>query len=361
MRIISFLFLFFIGFAVFSQQKDWDLIDQKIAQIPPSAEKSIPALSKWINVEFLAKPERMRAIQRWIAMNLSYDFNSSIEELTKKENHEIVASAFRTRKSVCGGYAGLMDSLCKLVGIQSYVIDGYTIQDGKINPNPHAWVAAKIDEKWWIFDPTWSSGRLVNGRYEHDFDESYFMVPPQKMILSHIPFDPIWQFLEFPQYATNDKVFRTTSRYDFIDSIQLHQQLSNKLQITNEIRRINEFQATNQAIAKRLSFLYDNLDVELYNENIKLYNRAIKNYNEAVTNWDTYIDFRNKHLDDIQHVKKRMPDLNKILDQLDHCSNLLQQMKELTSDLANGVFDLSRAIKSMKSQIQEEKNLINNS
>jgi hypothetical protein len=361
MRIISFLFLFFISFAVFSQQKDWDYVDQKIAQVPPSAEKSIPALSKWINTVFLAKPERVRAIHRWIALNLSYDFNSSIAELTKKENPEIVASAFRTRKSVCGGYAGLMDSLFKLADIQSYVIDGYTIQEGKINPNPHAWVAAKIGEKWWIFDPTWSSGRLVNGSYEHEFDESYFMVPPEKMILSHIPFDPIWQFLEFPQYFVNGKVLRTNIRYDFIDSIQLQQQLTNKEQITNEIRRINETQTTNQAIAKRLSFLYNNLDVELYNENIKLYNKAIKIYNEAVTKWDTYINFRNKHLEDIRLVKKRMPDLEEMLEMLDKAGNLLKQMKELTSDLANGVFDLRRAIKSMKSQIQEEKNLINNS
>ena len=360
-RISIFLVLLFVGFAAFPQQNDWDRIDQKVAKVPASAEKSIPLLASWIKANFIGEKDRIRAIHRWIAVNLVYDFNSSIAELTKKENQEIIASAFRTRKSVCGGYAGLMDSLCVLAGIHSYVIDGYTIQDGKINPNPHAWIAAEINQNWFLFDPTWSSGSLVNGTYEHEFDESYFMVSSEKMILSHIPFDPIWQFLRFPQFSKNNKFFQTKTAYDFEDSIDQYLQLSDKQRITNEIRRIGESQTTNQAIVKRLSFLYDNLDVELYNENINLYNQAIQIYNAAVSKWDDYINFRNKNLDNMQSIKKKSPVLDELIHKLDKASAILQQMVELPSDLANGVFSLRKSIKLMKSQVQDEQQLMKRS
>ncbi len=361
MRNALVLMLFLISFTAFPQQTDWDHVDQKVARIPAFAENSIPALASWINKEFTNQPDQSRAIHRWIAMNLRYDFTSSIAELTKMENQMIVESAFQTRRSVCGGYAGLMDSLCKLVKIDSYVIDGYTIQDGKINPNPHAWVAAKINEKWYLFDPTWSSGSLVNGNYEHEFDGAYFMVSPEKMILSHIPFDPIWQFLDFPQYSKNETVFRTKTQYDFSDSIRKYMQLSNKQQITDEIRRIGESQATNQAIVKRLSFLYDNLDVELYNENIKLYNKAINIYNDAVTKWDDYINFRNKNLDNIQSIKKKRPLLDELIRSLDSAISIMEEMTSITSDVAGGANNLRRSIYTMKSQILEEKQLMSRS
>lgn len=361
MRNILVLMLFLLSFIAYSQQTNWDQVDQKVARTPALAEKSIPALASWMNKEFTNQPEQIRAIHRWIALNLKYDFNSSIAELTKKENQEIIASAFRTRKSVCGGYAGLMDSICRLLNIDSYVIDGFTIQDGKINPNPHAWVAAEINKKWFLFDPTWSSGSLVNGNYEHEFDESYFMVSAEKMILSHIPFDPIWQFSEFPQYSKNNKVYRTKTMYHFVDSIDQYLQLSDKQRITDEIRRIDESQTTNQAIVKRLSFLYDNLDVELYNENINLYNQAINLYNGAVSKWDDYISFRNKNLDNMQSIKKKSPVLDELIQHLDKASAKLHQMIELPSDLASGVFGLRKSIKSMKLQVLEEKRLLNRS
>ena len=361
MRNALLLILFLISFTAYPQQTHWDQVDQKVARIPAFAEKSIPALASWIKKEFTNQPEQIRSIHRWIAVNLVYDFNSSIAELTKKENEEIVASAFRTRKSVCGGYAGLMDSLCELVDINSYVIDGYTIQDGKINPNPHAWIAAEINQNWFLFDPTWSSGSLVNGNYEHEFDESYFMVSPEKMILSHIPFDPIWQFLKFPQFSKSNQVYQTKTAYDFEDSIDQYLQLSDKLRITSEIRRIGESQTTNQAIVKRLSFLYDNLDVELYNENINLYNQAIQIYNGAVSKWDDYINFRNKNLDNMQSIKRKSPVLDELIHRLDKANAILQQMIELPSDLANGVFSLRKSIKLMKSQVQDEQQLMKRS
>lgn len=358
MRIALLFVLCFVSSSVLPQKPDWNRVDQQVNQIPASAEKSIPALALWIKISFTTQPDRIRAIQRWIALNLKYDFTTPLSVITQKENPEIIAAAFKTRKAVCGGYAGLMDSVCKLMNIKSFVIDGYTIQDEKINPNAHAWVAALIDEKWYLFDPTWSSGSLVNGQYEHEFDESYFMVKPEKMIETHIPFDPIWQFQDFPVMSRNNGNAQQKTFYDFEDSIQDYFQLPDKQKITKEIDRINQTQTRNQAIVRRLSFLYSNLDVEIYNENVNLYNEAIKLYNDAVNKWDDYIGFRNKHLDDIQAIKKKSPKLDEVLQVLEKANHKLKQMKELPSDMSTGVFELRDAIRTMQSQVQGEKKLM---
>jgi len=358
---IILLALFLVSYAIYSQQIAWNHVDQSMDKIPKDAEKSIPALASWIQATFTSQPNRIRAVQRWLALNLEYDFKSYYKGTKQKENAEIITSAFRSRKAVCGGYAGLMDSLCKLMNIQSYVIDGYTIQDGKINPDAHAWVVGNIDEKWCEFDPTWSSGRLVNGAYEHEFDENYFNVSPSKMIQSHIPFDPIWQFLEYPIYSKTGVSPIKKIPYNFYDSIQIYLQLSSKQQIIDEIRRIYASQSTNQAVLRRIVFLNENLEVELYNENINRYNQAINMYNQAIEKWEKYINFRNKHKNDIQIVKRKSPQLDTMLETLNNASNTLNQLEDITGDLAKGVSALRKAIKAMKSQIIDEKRLMNRS
>jgi transglutaminase/protease-like cytokinesis protein 3 len=42
----------------------------------------------------------------------------------------------------------------------------------------HAWCASKIDNQWYIFDPTWVSGYVNNGSLP--FDDRYFKANPSK-------------------------------------------------------------------------------------------------------------------------------------------------------------------------------------
>jgi hypothetical protein len=356
MRYLLLFVLIILNGSVFSQKTIWDRVDTKVAAIPESAERSIPSLAVWIESNFTKETDRIRAIQRWIAMNLRYDFNMTVQRISVSENAEIISSAFKSRKAVCGGYAGLMDSLCRSMDIKSYIIDGYTIQDDHINPSPHAWVAAQMGGNWYLFDPTWSSGSLVNGTYEHVFDEQYFMVTPDKMILSHIPFDPIWQFLEVPVFQKK-MIKAALPRFSYADSIQHHLQLNEKQKITDEIRRINQYMETNQAIAKRLSFLYENLDVELYNEKVNLLNISVNLYNEAIGKWDSYIDFRNRNLDDIEKVRKKGYLLDEILALLEKTNAKLQLIHEVPSEMTRSVFDLRNSVRSLGIQIKEEKRL----
>jgi transglutaminase/protease-like cytokinesis protein 3 len=57
------------------------------------------------------------------------------------------------------------NDLAQKSGIQSYIIEGYTKQYGKVSSLAHAWTAAKINNKWYVFDPTWGAGYVNNGKF----------------------------------------------------------------------------------------------------------------------------------------------------------------------------------------------------
>ena len=55
-----------------------------------------------------------------------------------------------------------------------------------------------ITMSWYFVDPTWGSGYLSDGRFVKQINNFYFMTKPKDMIRSHMPFDPLWQFLYNP-------------------------------------------------------------------------------------------------------------------------------------------------------------------
>jgi transglutaminase/protease-like cytokinesis protein 3 len=82
----------------------------------------------------------------------------------------------------------------------------------------HAWCASKIDNQWYIFDPTWGSGFVNNGKFVNAFDDRYFK--SSEIIASHMPFDYMWQFLTYPIsnqefYNGSTGVDKSKKRFDF--------------------------------------------------------------------------------------------------------------------------------------------------
>jgi transglutaminase/protease-like cytokinesis protein 3 len=49
----------------------------------------------------------------------------------------------------------IFKEIANKVGIDTETISGYTKQNGAVDPMSHAWCASKIDNQWYIFDPTW--------------------------------------------------------------------------------------------------------------------------------------------------------------------------------------------------------------
>ncbi len=143
-----------------------------------------------------------RLICRWIAENVSYD----IEQLKagNLNRNKTAREAFETRKCVCGGYANLFLKLAELVGLKAVKITGYSkvygySQGEDVRDNSHAWNAVQIKGRWRLVDPTWASGYVNDeDRFVRQFNEFYFMAPPETLILTHFPEDPAHQLLRQP-------------------------------------------------------------------------------------------------------------------------------------------------------------------
>lgn len=74
----------------------------------------------------------------------------------------------------------------------------YTVGDRITGPTNHAWNAIKINDEWYLIDSTWGAGYIRYGGFVRDFDEFYFLSPPEQFVYNHLPVDSRWQLLDKP-------------------------------------------------------------------------------------------------------------------------------------------------------------------
>lgn len=78
-------------------------------------------------------------------------------------------------KTICAGYALILNEALKSVGIKSQYVEGYPEKG-----NGHAWNQVQIDGKWYNVDPTWDSEYFQRtGRYK------YMLLNDEKFEKSH--------------------------------------------------------------------------------------------------------------------------------------------------------------------------------
>lgn len=142
--------------------------------------------------------EQVRSIYAWIAGNITY------HEHTLKTQSQSSDAVWRSQKAVCEGYANLFNAMCREAGIESRMVKGYVRNYSGADlkfPN-HAWNSVFVNGKWQLLDVTWASvntrteimgSDLFNEMYRKHKLNHFFMVDPEKMILTHLPEDPFWQ------------------------------------------------------------------------------------------------------------------------------------------------------------------------
>jgi len=108
--------------------------------------------------------EKANAIYNWITHNISYDVKAMNKLNFKPEDK--AEKALKNRLAVCEGYAMLFTELCREAGLKAVNIDGYAKDwifdngDSLYIPR-HMWAAVEINGQWWLNDPTWGAGGLV--------------------------------------------------------------------------------------------------------------------------------------------------------------------------------------------------------
>jgi hypothetical protein len=366
MKNICVLFLFFFSLVSIGQIKtSYAVVDAKMNAISGNSTSSINTIARYINDNFKTDKDKIRAAFYWTASNISYDVaNMFTVDLEETEQGKI-AKTLKTKKGVCSHYASVFNALVSEIGIESHIISGYTKQMGKVDNLAHAWTAAKIDGSWYIFDPTWGAGYVDNGKFYKKLNNTYFKVQPAQIIASHIPFDYLWQFLNYPIsngefYEGKIQVSKSKKYFDFEKEISKYNASSEIDQLFEAAARIEKNGLKNAMILARYDSNKKQLVYLRQNRNIDKLNSVIIEMNEAVVLLNDFIHYRNKKFkptfsDEVINNMIQIP-----TQKLAKCQNDIYDVGTVGSENASNLASIKKTIGAALAQAEEHNQFVKN-
>jgi transglutaminase/protease-like cytokinesis protein 3 len=356
--IFQIVFLFFIQFSMAQIPNEFSAIDAKMVQIPADKTNSTSDISDYINANFTSESDKIRAAFFWTASNISYDVVNMNEPNFIYSPQEKIANALKNRKGVCIHYAEVFNEIANKLGIKTYIIGGYTKQNGKVALISHAWCGSKIDGKWLLFDPTWASGYVNGEKFVKKFNNSYYKAAPSKMIQSHMPFDYMWQFLNDPY--TNSEFYegklseeRLISNYDFATEISKYEKLPEDEKAFEASQRIEKNKVINELIAGYLANKKQEFTVLRQNKSVDKLNQIVADFNQAVADLNNFIYYRNNKF------KPKLPDeeiksmIENPLGRLKQCQNDIYKIGSVGKENLASISGLKKSISETIKQAEE--------
>ncbi|MDP2088343.1 MAG: transglutaminase domain-containing protein [Flavobacteriaceae bacterium] len=361
--IFTAILLFFSLISIAQTPNPFQHIDQKIAEIPDSLSNSTDKIAAYINTNFKTDEEKIRAIFYFTASKINYDVVNMFTINLNLKSEEIIKNTLETRKGVCINYAEVFNDLSNKAGIKSVIIEGYTKQNGKIDALSHAWCAAYLNHQWFVFDPTWGAGHVINGKYIKKINEQYFKSDPSKIIVSHMPFDYLWQFLNYP--ITNEEFYKGMTQinksktyFDYEKEIGLYENYSESLKLVTSSKRIEQNGVKNALIAEILNHK------KIKTENLKQaklhddFNKAISDYNDAVYQFNAFIDYRNRQFKPIksdEEIKKMIDDPKT---KLINTQYLLNNLGAINVNNQQNLISLRKSLSELLKQVEEQEDFV---
>jgi hypothetical protein len=312
-------------------------------------------IADYINAHYRANDQKVLAIYSWLVNNIKYDNDSLHFVILDEDNEERVTYALRRRKGVCENFAAIFNDLCAKCGIPSFAIAGFTKQGSSIAKAGHMWNAAFVNNEWDLYDPTWDVGS--EGNYNATY--RYFKVLPSVFIETHLPFDPLFQFLNYP---VNYKEFaeglensqKPDNYFNYLDSIQNYQKMDRISKYLSEESRIKKMQWPPSKIETRLKTLRFQIEVLNQDDDADLYNAAVEDYNHAINALNVFLTYRNNQF----QPAKSTTEINKIFDNIsrliESANFRLQKISRSTATLQLDTGDIHQKINELKSQLQTQ-------
>lgn len=366
MKNIFLLLFFFFSILSFGQvNSGYAVVDAKMAAIPASSAISTEAIAKYINANFKTETDKIRAAFYWTSSNISYDVANMFAVNLNETVQQKIAKTLKTKRGVCIHYAVVFNELSQKIGIQSYIIEGYTKQNGKVSDLAHAWTAAKIDKKWYVFDPTWGAGYVNNGKYSKKLNNVYFKSEPSIIIGSHIPFDYLWQFSNYPItngefYEGKIQINKNRKHFDFEKEIATYNALPEADQLFASAERIEKNGLKNTMILERYEGKKQQLTYLRHNTNIEKLNAVVDDMNQAVVLLNDFIQYRNMKfrpaLSDVEISNM----IETPREKLAKCQNEIYKIGSVGNENAANVNSIRKSISAALVQAEEHSLFVKN-
>lgn len=219
------ILLLFMNAALYGQRSDFGIIEFKKADsvayfYQGSSLNNLPLLTHNLTHSLETEVEKFRAIYTWVCTNIKNDYGAfqrtvkkrkklidkgaALKEWNAATTPKVFKNLLKHKKTACTGYAYLIRELANLADIECRIIDGYgrtanALIDSKSIPN-HSWNAVKLNDAWYLCDPTWSAGQILLGnegpKFEADYFDGYFLAMPELFIRNHFPLETKWTLIE---------------------------------------------------------------------------------------------------------------------------------------------------------------------
>jgi hypothetical protein len=342
------------------KNNEYSVIDKVMVQIPDSLTKTTQGLANYVKLNFSKPNDQSRAIFIWIAKNIQYDIDNMFAINFYQKTNEIIDKVLITRKGICMSYAELFNDIANKVGIKTYVISGYTKQNGFVDYIPHAWCGSMIDSVWFFFDPTWGSGYIQNGKFVKQINNYYFKTKPEQLVKSHMPFDPLWEFLNYP--ITNQEFYEGKTQinnkkdfFNFVDTLKHFEKQSEIEQLISSSNRIEKNGVKNSLVFDRLQ--HNKREIEYSNNKMLVdnYNSAVNSFNNGINLLNVFIDYRNKQFT----PKKPDAEIKQMVDTVDYLFNQarlkLTMLKNPDSNLTTSMSQLNKSLNDATVNLNDQK------
>ncbi len=348
-KIVPFIFLFLSVLSVAQIKTAYTDVDNKISKIPIELSSSTTGIAKFISDSFKTDTEKIRAVFYWTATNISYDVPNMFEPNQLQSSQEKIENTLKTKKGVCIHYAEVFNDISNKIGIKCQIIQGYTKQNGKVANLSHAWCAAQIENKWFVFDPTWGAGGVTNGKFVKKLNNAYFKAEPSKIIASHMPFDYLWQFLNYPItneefYAGKIQLDKTKKYFDFEKEIELYLKKSENDQLFETAERIEKNGIKNAMILESYNVKKSQWSTAMQNANVEKINSIVAELNEAVLLLNDFIMYRNKKFKPTFSDEKISQMIQTPREKLLKCQNDIFKLVMVGSDNTANVNSIKKSI-----------------
>ncbi len=223
MKTLQYILLFFVACQSHAQISDFNHIDFKNADSAAMACKdegltNLAELSFKLTSNLTTDVERFRAIYRWVCGNIANDYSLYLKNKRKRERFKTDSTKlkdwnndFRKRlfkkllsdkKTICTGYAYVVKELCELAGLDCEIVQGYgrvsTTDIENLDLPNHSWNAIKLNNKWYLCDPTWASGipDPESNRFTFQYNDGFFLANPELFAVNHFPIEKRWWLLD---------------------------------------------------------------------------------------------------------------------------------------------------------------------
>nr|WP_299383470.1 transglutaminase domain-containing protein [Allomuricauda sp.] len=305
---ILFLLFFLCIIVNVHGQTQYGAID-KVSKSVPDSLTTPKEIAQYLTGKWAHPEHKVRALFIWITHNIRYDLKQVNNPKSYSSYEEMVQDIINSKQGICGHYSELFHHFCNAIGLESYVISGYTRELGEdlISDLNHAWNAVKIGNDFLLVDNTLAAGYTnAQDDYVHHFLDDHFLMAPDKLIHTHVPFDPIWQFLDNPlshfDFEKRDfSKLEQPGNFSFKDSIQRYDTLDKLMQLQETLDRIERYGVTNKHIQQETEHIAEQIEIHKYNalqlelnQIIEKTNVAKDNINEAITYDNAFINYLNR-------------------------------------------------------------------